>query len=234
MSSNSSDSGNGTSIASSLARLAIKSKASTMSSSIPVSVTASEQAQPAADGAVSTSGTGVGAPGALMIPLSGYTGPLRSDTSGLTYSIRQHPQAIAALALFSVVEIVSVKMYVHQIFVHDAGERVGLVRFGVAPRGTTTTDPNTQNSVAHVIPRLQTMALSSSVPSVSEVTFGQGGVSFPPGLQLDLRAAETRHNYAQILLTNITIGPQANARDVVGCQFDVMLACSGQNFGAIF
>jgi hypothetical protein len=179
--------------------------------------------------------TGVSSPSTLLVSLSVYSGGLRSDNHGILYSFRDHPRVKTLISLFSVVEIVSVQAFVAQSTVLSASSDLSsatttrFVRFGIVPRATATQSGTT--GVVNYIPSLRTMSTSFGVASVASASWDVS--NFPPGLQLDLKALETRHNYPEFLLANSEVAAKLTY-PVAHAQLDFTVRCSGQNFGAIY
>jgi len=183
---------------------------------------------------LSTGTTGLTAPGLITLSISAQTSGLMSDDVSDFFCIRSHPRVKTLLSLFSVVEVVTVRVFVWQRRVFSSSEKgtmTHLIRFGVVPRAVVTEVKST--NVAHYLPYMRTMATSTNVGATAEAVFGDGGVPFPPGLQLDLRAVETRHNYPEVLLVNTNKNQDASF-ELCQAQLDITVRCSGQNFGALY
>jgi hypothetical protein len=131
-----------------------------------------------------------------------------------------------------VVKLVRVEAYVFQSTVRSASSsstnNVTHVRFGLGPRGLDTTP-----EAMGYIPHMKNMVCGTQVASSTSLTFGESGQPFPPGLQLDLRAAEVRHRYPRFWLLNPSV-TAANTWDLVHAQLHFVVECSGENFGADF
>lgn len=182
---------------------------------------------------LSTGSTGLSSPGSLTVSLSIETPVVAANEHGQIRSLRGHPRVKTLLSIFSVVEVVSVRMTVFQSTVLAAsaeGTATHLVRFGIVPRSTALDFQS--SGVVHYIPFLESMVTSTNVGSSARAVFGEGGVPFPPGLQLDLRAVETRHNYPEVLVANTFISKLKH--NLVQAQVDFTVRCSGQNFGALY
>jgi len=148
----------------------------------------------------------------------------------MSYDFRGHPRVVAALSLFSVVKLVSVDAFVFQATVRSAGSssagNIRHARYGVAPRGLALTDVTVPE-----VPYVRNLVCGTQVASSAALTFGAGGEPFPPGLQLDLRAAEVRHRYPRFWLMNPVVST-TETFDLVHAQLQFVVECSGQNFGA--
>lgn len=204
---------------------------------------ATEEMTTVADDVPASSGSGVAAPlssgssspGFLPVRLSARTDPLLVSEHGFTYSLRSHPRVETLLTIFSSVVVSSVRVYISQSTVLAADTTdpttTRLIRYGVAPRGIVTHSED--SGVVGYIPSLESVTLSSAVPATASCIWGVGGVPFPPGLQLDLRAVELRHNYVEVLLANCD-AVAGDDRSLFVAQVDFTVQCSGQNFGALF
>jgi len=162
------------------------------------------------------------------------------------YNFREHPIVAMALRMFSVVEVVEVTAYVMQsrvVAASSTGFTPRQLRFGLAPRATTTatssttggtTPTTTWTGVVGAIPHLVDIASSPNFTAQSSVTWSLSPSGnqrpFPPGIQTDLRAVELRHNYVNFLLAaNNPVS--AGTDDAWLCQVSFVINCSGQNFG---
>jgi len=158
---------------------------------------------------------------------------LIASVNALTVNFKGHPRTVQAMALFDSVVLSSVKITIRQIMVPDSSDDYVRLffRFGIVPRDTAFLDPASQASVLEYIPHLFDFA-TSSVPETMVVSFGENGVPFPPGLQLDLKAAEVRHKHPEALLGNCSTGTGANP--LVHMKLEWVLKCSGEGFGEVY
>jgi len=193
------------------------------------------------DGTSGTSNASAAATGAsaasftqqtVSILLSG----LKECDRGIFLNPRAGSRVSTLLSLFSSVEVVRVKMYVFQRSVKAAtelGTYVPELRFGLVPRGTphSIKSGDKQVGVVDDIPHLESMVLSTNVPATAQVVWGQGGIPFPPGLQLDLASTELRHRYLNIFLGNVH--PDKGKDFLAAAQVDITYRCSGDNFGLL-
>jgi len=189
--------------------------------------------------------TGLTDTAALITTVCSQSAKLHEHEHGITFSIRGHPRIATLLTLFSVVEVVEVRAFIAQRAVYAASStaRYGsVVRFGPVPRGIATT--NSGSGVVSYIPHLCDFMTTTTVAATSEVVWGKGGRPFPPGLQLDLRALETRHNYVEFLLANTNVvaqgakssksGEALGPIELLVAQLSITVSCSGQNFGVVY
>lgn len=185
------------------------------------------------DPPLSSATTGITDPGTLFVNCSAFDEALQSTANGKVYNFRDHPRVKQLLSLFSIVEITQVRAFVFQSTVFSSsasGTKTALVRFGCIPRSLPLAVQN--GGVVGFIPCLESLSTSTNVASTARVIWGAGGLPFPPGLQLDLRAVETRHNYINFLLANAT--KLSDSFEVARAQLDFTVRCSGQNFGSVF
>lgn len=175
----------------------------------------------------------------LRIDLAFQTDVLKSDNNGLFLSFRSHPRVASLLGIYASVVIVSVRAYVWQASVFAANEdgaKISLVRFGVAPRGTSLGVKDSKGNVtsyAPFLPSLRSFATTPNQTTTVECAWGEGGTPFPPGIQLDLGAVEIRHNYPEFLLANAGVVTKKElSTELAQAQLDFTVHCSGQNFGA--
>lgn len=194
------------------------------------------------------------APTAIVrIPCAGTGGQIQSTDAGIEYNFRGHAMVKHALAVFSIVNLVEVRIFVHQRSIFSAGtadfstgaKAVASAifphhfRLGVAPNGlvTHTGTGSTRASIAHGIPGLRSFMTSSNIGTSATFEFaskpGPGAFPFPPGLQLDLRAAEVRHKWPVVLIANASLDPDAVQYPLAHIQVDFVVECSGSNFGSI-
>jgi len=182
------------------------------------------------DSLLGPSETGLRAAGFMRITCATSTTALPGSARSVAHDFRSHPRVAAALSLFSVVKLVRVEAYIFQSTVRSAGSssvnNVALVRFGLGPRGLDTTP-----EAMSYIPHMKNMVCGTQVASSASLAFGEGGDPFPPGLQLDLRAAEVRHRYPRFWLLNPSV-TAANTWALVHAQLHFVIECSGENFGA--
>ncbi len=171
---------------------------------------------------------------ALVFDCAAPVGNLTGKSAAIVYTFRSHPRIKELLKIFSSVVLIKATVYVYQANVSAPEEgsatQVRTVRFGITPRGVTTSSGGT--NVVGYIPNLTNLALFSASPASASVTFGQGGVPFPPGLQLDFRDLETRFNYAEFFLGS----PQQGDGDdsIASAQISFTVQCSGSNFGSVY
>jgi len=196
--------------------------------------------------------TGHGSPGSLRLELAVQTPELFSDDNGIPAVLRQHPRIAQLLSIYSSVVLVSVRAYVWQTSVFSSSaeaHRPALIRFGIVPRGITLQGidaKGTTQTLTPFIPSLRCFATTVNQTATAEAVWGEGGSPFPPGLQLDLAAVEVRHHYPEFLLANAgAMTRKATKEQVKKCetadrigyaqaQLDVVVECTGQNFGAVF
>jgi len=189
----------------------------------------------------SVAATGHSAPASIRLDLAVQTGELFSDVNALPAVLRQHPRIAQLLSIYSSVTLVSLRAYVFQTSVFAAsedGSRTSLIRFGLAPRGTTFQAKDakgTTQTLTPFIPYLRCFATTVNQTSTAECSWGAGGVPFPPGLQLDFAAVEVRHHYPEFLLANAgEINTTEKRIGIAQAQLDITVECHGQNFGALF
>jgi hypothetical protein len=172
---------------------------------------------------------------------------ISADSLSVNYSFREHPRVVQALQLFASVELVEVHAFVYQTYVYPP-DKVGTVvnhyAFGIAPRATassvtsstaTTGSAAESTTVVSFIPHL--VSYLTGVTMATSANYSWSASNFPPGIQLDYRATETRFNYAQFLLTSTT--PQKKTKDgsttpVVAVKLNFTVNCAGLGFGNLY
>lgn len=194
-----------------------------------------ENSGPATADSVSLGQSGLNAPGSLRLTISSDMDELMGSEAGVFYSIREHPRVRTFLSVFSIVEIKSVKVFAYQSTVQAAssnGKAVWPVRFGIVPRGIPLKSGDL--NITGLIPHLSAFVCGTNIAATAECTWGEGGLPFPPGLQLDLRALETRHNYPEVLLCKFVLDAAQTEYAVASATLSIELECRGQNFGSIY
>lgn len=162
---------------------------------------------------------------------------------GTFYSFRAHPRVAQCLQMFAFVELHDVHAFVWQTRASPTDEQseVQHLRLGIAPRTTPTTiqtgkrgknGTDESQGVVDMIPHLLSFTTGTIMPTSASFHWGKGGAPFPPGLQLDFRAAETRFPYAQFVIGSTHPGAAAE-KPLVGVQLTIILACRGSNFGLV-
>jgi len=179
--------------------------------------------------------TGTSAPSTTQQTVTSLLSGLTGADRGIFLDPRAGARVSTLLSLFSSVEVVRVKMYVFQRNVSAATEEgtyVPELRFGLVPRGTTHTIESGSKKVGVVddIPHLESMVLHTNTPATAQVVWGEGGIAFPPGLQLDLASTELRHRYLNVFLGNVH-PDKDDKRFIAAAQVDITYRCSGDNFG---
>jgi len=177
----------------------------------------------------------VSSPSLLVISCASPGVQLGATAVSSVMSFRNHPRVIVANQLFSSVILSRVVLNVAQLEAPDASADYTrfFFRFGVVPRGISAVDPATRASVVAYMPHMHNFATNHS-PVDASVTFGDGGLPFPPGIQLDLRAAEVVNNYAEAFIgfSSVTVATGSPALVVMSVEFDI--SCSSQGFGSVY
>jgi len=154
--------------------------------------------------------------------------------AGSTESFTSHKLVANLLRLYHTVELHSVTLQVFQVRTEpNADDYVPrLFSFGVVPRDITHTAAN--SSVVGYIPHLETF-ITSANGNEKTVSWGQllGARPFPPGLQLDLSAAEIKSKFPEVLL-GIHEDPDRDEQSLVAMRMTFVLRCSGAGFGAVY
>jgi hypothetical protein len=175
------------------------------------------------------------APTKYAFPLAVGACPMHLGMHSACYSFRAHPRISEFLKIFSFVELRTVKATIYQTSLvsaavsHDSAYKPRVFRHGVAPRGLDGAPGGT--NIVSDIPNLHTFITSAGMAASQTLVFGDGGMPFPPGVQVDLKAAEIRHSYAEYfvgLVSPITTSDRA----LIAVQLDFVVECSGMAFGA--
>jgi hypothetical protein len=170
--------------------------------------------------------------GVVVLPCAAFF-DIEHQHYGSFYNFREHPRIVTALQLFAVVELVSVRAFLFQPgLVKDAP--IALIRFGIVPRAITTHSGTTSRTAS--IPSLHSIVTNPVFASSGAYSWSNpvvsGGFPFPPGVQIDLRAIESRFNYAVFCLVNDTVSTTSGA--IYKCQLDFVVRCEGTGFGAVY
>jgi len=190
---------------------------------------------PSATGAVGADAPAVttGSGGTTRVVLSGaLESPLGSEF-GVATAFTNHERVDTLKLIFASVELVACRIFIAQR-VAGAVSNVGSgVRFGLAPRDLafSTGTGSTAASLAAAVPHMNDMWLGATVSATQNVAYGEGGRPFPPGLQLDFRAAEMRHKLPVIVVLNPTPN-EKHLHKIVAGTVEWEFVCTGVNFGA--
>lgn len=179
--------------------------------------------------------TGLGAPAQFMDVVAMVTPPMPDIVNGLVINIRNHPRILNYLSMYSVVHIRKVECTIVQLSVPEADEtqQTRVVKFGLLPRDTPYVDPQ-DNNVVGLVPHQQTIAFGPSICSQRTVCWGEGGLPFPPGLQLDLRAVETRHNYVNFGMGLLNPKDAVAGFELCMATLNITIGASGIGFGSMY
>jgi len=172
----------------------------------------------------------------LLVHASSAAAVLTDGEVGFYSSFSAHPRTQQAKGLFRVVALESVTITVRQFNMVDSTDGVprDFLRFGVVPRDTVFIEPSSKSNCVSYIPHLVDFA-TSTVPTDLVVKFGNGGLPFPPGLQLDLKSAEITDKHPVVFIGNIDTEPnQKKTRRIASMKLDFVLHCSGEGFGLIY
>jgi len=185
--------------------------------------------------AMSVPATSSAPPATILIPCSSPAAELDLSTVGFVTSFRNHPQVVAASRLFSSVVLKSVSITIAQLTIPSSDEAYTrlFTKFGIIPRDTNFVDPATKSSVVSYLPHLKSFATSLN-PIDLTVTWGDGGIPFPPGLQLDLRATEMVNNYPVAFFGHTDLNLDKQADSIASMALDFSVECSVQGFGAVY
>lgn len=171
----------------------------------------------------------------LVIYATTPSAKMTGNHYGMGTNFKVHPRCVQAMALFRSVVLSSVTITVRQIDTIPTNKTVerDFFRFGITPRDVVFLDPATNSNVVEYIPHLIDYATTPNGTDVS-ITFGEGGRPFPPGLQLDLKAAEISDLHPVAFIGNCQIDLPNDADPIVSMKLDFTLKCSGEGFGAVY
>jgi len=145
--------------------------------------------------------------GSFILPCSVSPISLSLYAGSGSYSFKSHPVVEWASAYFLQVELASIRTSIYQTRGFSATTSspaiLPLYRYGLVPAGTVVT---TNDATVCNIPRLVNYQLNM-VGSSSTTQFGDGGLEFPPGVQLDFKPVQFRTNYISFLIARATILP---------------------------
>jgi hypothetical protein len=143
-----------------------------------------------------------------------------------------HKMATRLLSIFHTVELHRLTITVFQVRTEPAAEdyEPKLLSFGLAPRDTTTMAA--RSSVVGYIPHLADF-VSSALGNEKTVTWGDGGLPFPPSLQLDLSAAEVKSKYPEVI-AGWHEQPAEGTKSLVALRVSFVLRCTGTGFGTVY
>lgn len=130
-------------------------------------------------------------------------------------------------------EVVSVRVTVFQNDSEPSAESFSgqFFSFGLVPRETNLLVSN--GSGVGFLPHLELFQTTASGGRASQV-WGQGGVPFPPGLQLDLTSAEVSSKRPVVLVGPHVLPEGDDELSVVSFRVEFTMHCSGTGFGASF
>jgi len=171
----------------------------------------------------------------IQVPLAAFC-TLAGDDYGAGYDFRSHERVQLLMQIFACVEVVSVKstISVDKCFaIPKEGLRNYKLRHGIAPRTTnfwTKKSDGTYTGLGAVTARLVSTSMNPMFPTPATSEFNSK--TFPPGLQTDLRAVETRHPYINYVVINDD-AVKENTNFSFCVQIDFIVECSGENFGVV-
>jgi len=174
-------------------------------------------------------------PPSAPIPSSGLTiacaapASITGALAGL-YQFRENSEVAWALRHFSSVRLERVQVTVIQATVTQPGAGPSttslstcFLRYGVVPR-TLPIPVESENSLSYV-PHLVTAPWLPIETGATTHTWGDGGSSFPPGLELDFAVIENRYPYIAFIVGS-------TSKLSIHVQLDFLISCSGVRFGA--
>jgi len=188
----------------------------------------------------------------FVLPCACPAVSLNLHSASGTYSFKSHPVVTWASSYFLNVELHSVRVSVNQSRGFSATTTSPAIlpfyRYGLVPSGTVV--KSNDRSICS-IPRLVNYQLNM-VGSSSTTQFGDGGLSFPPGLQLDFKPVQFRTNYVSFLIGRGTVLPtqtvtkEENGKKYKELEYDVddisnvievvldfTISCSAPGFGIL-
>jgi len=167
------------------------------------------------------------APGAATLYFSATTKDLDKKEWEVSLDFRTVPAVVAVLPLFSKVVLTKVTAFVQQIDLPAAADayKTHHLRFGIGYRTLNLTD----GKFVTAVPHFEDCATSREGLQCTR-TWGVGGLPFPPGVQLDVKAKEDIAEYAKFFLAQpvAVLGSVQLARAHV----NFTLECSVGGFGA--
>jgi len=179
--------------------------------------------------------------GTIWIPIECHVhcGSLTGDAHGKGWDLRSHPNVEFLLRMAAAVNLVSISIFVYQAKVVPIGTgfKPRHIRFGVGPSKLTVhstvpgkgkDDKFVESTVNRVgfLPSMVDFVTSCTIATSARASWGKGkDFPFPPGLQLDLRDAETRFTYPAVYLAQTS--PDSDSEAVVSCQISFVVLPSG-------
>lgn len=153
---------------------------------------------------------------------------LTANISALAYDFRSHPDVANALKTYTSIVLTRVSIVAWQTETSAPASTAAylpfIYRVGVTPRGVVTDSIST-------MPHLQTFVSKPAEIAVAQFSWGEGGLPFPPGIQLDLRSAEIVSNWPNFLLAQNNLKADST-KTILQCQLNFTVSASGVGFGA--
>jgi len=154
---------------------------------------------------------------------------LKCNQSHHSYSFRSHPTFRNLSSMFDTLTLQQVRVHIASTEVDSSEGKVSChtIRFGLAPRGLNATSSDT--NIVYTIPHLDTVTIDPTALVTVSRTWSAN--DFPPGVQSDLRAVESRNKYVELFVGNCT--QEKGDSNLVRVQVDFVVSCSGQGFGNV-
>jgi len=167
----------------------------------------------------------------LKIVCTGDRLRVSTNQAGGFISLRANINYVAAAQFFRSMVLTKITLRVTQLQVPSTKDAydISFWRYGVVPRDLPTYRPDTGDTSIHQIPHLIPFNTTTSGAS-SETTWGEGGIPFPPSIQLELRALEFDDTYATAFIGNVDDKSTTTHPVMIEATYEVM--CSRQGFGA--
>jgi hypothetical protein len=192
--------------------------------------------------AVVTGATRSTGPTGLTFEYSDAAPVLTAAVRTVQYDPRAHDLVHVDLARFASVVLRRVTVTVLQTRAFGAtttgsGTTTRPLRLGLIPRTLATSVAQADGSVDEAatsallarIPWQRTALLNTTVGAAVTYVWGDGGMDFPPGIQLDLRAGELRFGYPRVLVASLV--QTTGSLDGAVVQVDFACDVSGSGFG---
>jgi len=178
-----------------------------------------------------------------LLRLSAAGADLATDDYGVEYNFKSHPTVVTFLSLFQYVNLVAVEVTLTQssVVCAPSGAKdsppaiTSRFRSGIVPRGLVPYEGPSKaitGMKTGSIPHLHMFQTSTNLATSQVLRFGAGGIPFPPGVQLDLRAVEIRGKYACFGLYPMALPVAGAASSLIKVQLDFVVSYSTPGFGA--
>jgi hypothetical protein len=154
-----------------------------------------------------------------------------SDSFGQSFSFRSWPEIQPFKSAFASTVLTSVTIHVvqsHLVATEQSTARV--FKFGIVPANVTGVQGEDLKKIsnAHMIPHLRFFSTTIFNSNSLSTTWGDGGIPFPPGMQLELNVTELCFKYPRAIICNLL--PNTDKHIVLQWFIEATFTFTGRNF----